>query len=290
MQTDRPSRRMLWPDGPLPLMMSRCATAGRVRFVMRLVRQSLLACPVLAIALSALGCAQHSSHGPDSVRLGVPLQQYGTMRSVMREGSTEARAALRDWSGPNTVAVGAIEGLDGEITIVDGETWVSRVRDGRVVTSGPDVGPRDQATLLVASPVQHWRTIRLDAPATGADLEAAIERAAALHGMNTSQPFPFILSGTAASLDMHIINGFCPHSGGEAAAEREPRRITLAEATPVTIVGFYARDSQGVLTHHGTSVHAHAILEGQEGRMTGHIDSVGVQAGATLRLPDVTPP
>lgn len=249
--------------------------------------QTLWACSAAILSLATFGCAHRGAESPIP---DAAIHQFGTMRSVMREGLTESRTSLTDWKGPDTIAVGAVEGLDGEITIVDGGVWVSRVRDGRVLTSGPAVQEDDHATLLVASREQRWQTIRLDAPLAGADLEAAVERAAAQHGVDTSQPFPFVIQATAASLDMHVINGFCPHSGGEAAVDRQPLRIALENPTPVTIVGFYARDSQGVLTHHGTSTHAHALFDGREGRVTGHIDSVGVRAGALLRLPDPTRP
>lgn len=208
------------------------------------------------------------------------------MRPVMREGSTEARTALRDWAEPHAVAVGAIEGLDGEITVVDGGVWVSRVRHGGVVTSGPAVAAEDQATLLTAMRVARWRSFRLDEGATGPELEGLIERAAAQQGIDTSRPFPFVIQGEAASLDMHVINGFCPLSGAEAAADREPWRLALAEATPATIVGFFARDSEGVLTHHGTAMHAHALLARDGGWTTGHVDSIAIEAGATLRVPE----
>ncbi len=208
------------------------------------------------------------------------------MRPVMREGSTQARTSLRDWAEPHTIAVGAIEGLDGEITVVDGGVWVSRVRDGGIATSGPAVAAEDQATLLTAMRVARWRSVRLDEGATGPELEDLIERAAKKQGIDTARPFPFVIEGRAAALDMHVINGLCPHSGAEAAADREPWRLTLSEATPATIVGFFARHSEGVLTHHGTPIHAHALLARDGKRTTGHIDSIAIEAGATLRVPE----
>lgn len=247
-------------------------------------------CAVLGIAFCSFGCAGLARRQFDPTLATTSVQQFGEMRAVMREGSTEARVALRDCAGPHAIAVGAIEGLDGEITMVDGETWVSRVRDGDVVTSGPAVEIGEHATLLATSQVHAWRSITLDSPGTSTELEAMIERAAEQHGIDTSRPFPFVIDGTVTALDMHVINGFCPRGGGPGAAGREPRRIAMIEATPVTIVGFYARDSQGVFTHHGTSMHAHALLDGDGGRITGHIDSVEIQAGATLRLPHALPP
>jgi len=219
----------------------------------------------------------------------IPVQSFGAMRAVMRGGSTEARASLREWEGPDTIAIGAATGLDGEITMIDGQAWVSRVRGGEVITSGPEINPADQATLLVASRVREWSSTRLSTPLAGTHLEAAIALAASDHGIDTSKPFPFVIDGAATALEMHVVNGFCPHVG-EPDPGSEPSRFTLNEPTPVLIVGFYAKDAHGVLTHHGTSMHAHALLQRSGTRATGHIDSLAIQAGATLRLPDTRSP
>jgi hypothetical protein len=219
-------------------------------------------------------------------RTGVgTIEHYGEMMAVMREGQTQARVALAKCAGPHAFAVGAMEGLDGEITVIDGAAWVSRVRNGTFVTSGPEVVSTDQATLLIATRVNQWQTTRLDEATGGADLEAAIERVAAARGLDTSRALPFMIEGEATSLDMHVINGFCPSSGDAAAAGREPWRPTLAEPTHVVVVGFLARDSAGVITHHGTSIHAHALLTVDGQRVTGHIDSMTIASGAVIRVP-----
>jgi hypothetical protein len=83
---------------------------------------------------------------------------------------------------------------------------------------------------------------------------------------------------------MHVINGFCPHSGGGATAANQAWSFTGAPAG-VIIVGFYAAGAEGEMTHHGTAIHAHAVVPAGETRITGHVDSLTVGAGATLMLP-----
>ncbi|MCZ6837069.1 MAG: hypothetical protein O7G85_14930 [Planctomycetota bacterium] len=55
--------------------------------------------------------------------------------------------------------------------------------------------------------------------------------------------------------------------------------------TDAVIVGFFALDAAGVMTHHGTSIHIHAILSINGNTITGHIDRVSVLPGAILRIP-----
>jgi hypothetical protein len=50
-------------------------------------------------------------------------------------------------------------------------------------------------------------------------------------------------------------------------------------------VGFYAADAAGVLTHHGTAIHVHAIIEYDGRVLTGHIDGLTLKPGASLQLP-----
>lgn len=218
---------------------------------------------------------------PDSS--GVTL--FGEMRAVMRDGHTEARTSIADHAAiPHAYAVGAVQGLDGEITVVDGEAWVSRVRDGAVVTTGPGIVPQDRATLLAVAHVPEWRDIRL-VPGQGADIEGTIARAARDQGLDLSRPFPFLIEGTAVSGDIHVINGFCPRSGKETTPGNEPWRLRLSAPTRVIIVGFFASDSEGVMTHHGTAMHAHALLDAKGRRITGHVDEIAFDDGAVLRLP-----
>lgn len=210
----------------------------------------------------------------------------GQMRAVMREGHTEARIALVDLTcEPHAFAVGAMAGLDGEVTVIDGEVWITRVAKGRPVTFGPHAAPADRATLLVSSHVSAWRSMTLPAAAAGEALEAMIEHSARENGLDTSRPFPFQIEGELSALDLHVINGYCPHSGGDASDANKPWTFTTTARTPAKIVGFFAKNSEGVMTHHDTTIHAHAIIRLGEGPLTGHVDSFAVHAGVTLVLP-----
>ena len=55
-----------------------------------------------------------------------------------------------------------------------------------------------------------------------------------------------------------------------------------------TMVGVYAADAVGKLTHTATSTHAHLVyvdhVTGEQ--FTGHLERVGVGPDATLRVPD----
>ena len=233
---------------------------------------------IILTACAPIGCAPAQ-----------PLvEQHGAMREVMRQGRTESRISLADAvARSNTVAVGALEGLDGEITIVDGDVWVSRVSEGGLRITGPDLIETDHATLLTLAHVSRWRSISIKSPAEGRQLESLIEQTAQSQGIDTDKPFPFVIEGKMAGLDLHVINGYCPIATDPASVDAEPWRQKDTQFTDVTIVGFFAPGAAGVMTHHGTLVHAHAILSIDGRTITGHIDRVSVALGMILRVPAV---
>jgi hypothetical protein len=240
---------------------------------------SRFAVTILVLALLA-GC---STHGPAAI----DVQQHGGMREVMREGRTESRVDLMEIVDPGLIGVGALAGLAGEVTILDGQVWVARADGDDVRMSGPTPMPGDHATLLTVATVQQWQRVEcaMEGPVTGEALERLIERSAQAVGVDTDRPFPFVIDGVVEQLEIHCVNGFCPHASGPVPADAKPWRWSADDPLPVRIVGFYAPGAAGVMTHHGTSLHIHALLDAKGRVLTGHIDAVTLRPGASLRLP-----
>lgn len=214
------------------------------------------------------------------------VTQFGEMRAVMREGHTQSRIRLADAvARPHAVGVGALEGLAGEITIIDGDVWVSRVAEADLRITGPDPVDGDQASLLTLAHVAEWQTVTIETAAEGHQLESLIEQTAIERGVDTTEPFPFVIEGNLAGIDLHVINGYCPIATDPATVDAEPWRWSNPQPIDVIIVGFFAPDAAGVMTHHGTSVHMHAILSVDGKTITGHNDRVSITRGMTLRLP-----
>lgn len=247
----------------------------------------LVTVTVLAAACSEEPTANHQ----DQPKIGIAptVKHFGAMRKVMRDGQAEARIRLTDTvRQPHAYAVGALEGLAGEVTIIDGDVWVARVNaDGRLIVTGTSPEPEDAATLLTVAHVANWQTTAFTADSTGKSLESYIERFARSRGIDTSQPFPFKMEGQVKALNLHVINGYCPIATNPKTQAKQPWRSAELEHANVTIIGFYAPDAVAVMTHHGTAIHAHAscAVDGQQ--IMGHIDQVTVAAGMTLSIPDV---
>lgn len=208
-------------------------------------------------------------------------EQYGAMREVMREGKTEARVTVCDVAGDRSrFGVGALEGLGGEVTIDAGEVWVSRVDAGKPVTTGPRCMPTDRATLLSIGSIDHPVTSTIDVAVANESLDDAIARAGAAGGAGRG-PFMFAIDATATAIRAHVIAGSCAHADPDA----EALRLSIDSPLVVRVIGLYAEGAPGILTHHGSNVHMHAILTFEGERMTAHVDSISLAAGARLTVP-----
>ena len=218
------------------------------------------------------------------------VQAFGTMREAIGMGKHQGRVILRDLIvKPNFFAVGALEGLGGEITIHDGKVFVTRVDNaGNLQTLAEGDGAAMQATLLLGAYVSEWVSIFIPHDVPPEEVDNFIRTEAKFQGIDTQRPFPWTVEGSLSSIHVHVIHGACP-----VHARRNQQTIPAAQrpfdwhtkTLSGTVVGIYAPDAAGRMTHPGSSVHAHLIFTYDGERATGHLEKVGFASGAVLRLP-----
>lgn len=234
------------------------------------------------LSVFVAGCAEPSGRQPE-------VLQYGRMHDVLSGGAGKAvqLVSLADaLKEPHACAVGALAGLEGEITIVDGSAWVARPAGAGLRIDGPSSTSKDGAALLLLSHVAEWDRFTIEKDLAGEALDAFIADKARGAGLDMAQPFAFVIEGSVTDLQLHVLNGMCPMKPGVALAEGEkPWQHRMGNPQNATVVGFYAADSVGNMTHPGTSIHAHAILDVNGQAVTGHIERIAVAAGAVLRIP-----
>ncbi|MBC8310565.1 MAG: hypothetical protein ISR75_06130 [Phycisphaerales bacterium] len=209
------------------------------------------------------------------------VTQHGGMRDALREGNTQARISFEEiTSKPHSFAVGALTDLEGEITIFDGLIVVAKTNDGVTAKSSTPSGD-ETATLLTLAYVKNWSE---DTLPHNLPFEEAVEVVAKRNGIDTDEPFPFYVNATTTNYEMHVINGFCPVASPDLPPEDQPWRLH-GEETEMLIVGFFAKNQEGVMTHHGSNIHIHGLdTSGAEGA-SGHLDSVNIAPGSTIFVP-----
>lgn len=207
-----------------------------------------------------------------------PIAQYGTLADALHGGAPAAGVELGRVTTPHSVGLGIAEGLAAEIAVVDGEVWVGRTENatGYALEYGPNNGRK--VSFLALAEVARWREITLARDISWSELDDRLAGAAKANGLG--ERWPFVIQGRFDELDAHILRGACPRADPSAP---EPVRSPWKRADG-RLVGFFASDAGGELTHHGECTHVHVVLD-RPTLFVGHVDSVTVLAGATLRLP-----
>lgn len=236
----------------------------------------------IALGPGIASCAATEEPAPAGAWRG-DIERWGTLREALRNGQDQARVAVADVAREDVYALGALEGLRGEITVIDGEVWISAGDVQRPLTTrGPT---QARATVLFAAEVREWRAIVVEEDVDPSELDLYIADQARVAGLDPSRPFPFVVEGELRHVSLHVLAGECPLRarmlGQELASP--PYRLHCA-STAGRLVGLYAADSAGILCHMGSRTHVHVLLE-RDGGLTGHVETVGLAAGAVLRLP-----
>ena len=222
------------------------------------------------LLLLALACSP--SNAPSDG--GLETQVYGEMREVLREGRSHGRVEVSSVTHSDSIGVGALAGLEGEVTILDGRALVSRLEDDRITVR--EARPEEQAALLVTARVGEWREVQLPDCEDYDALDSNVRSALVEAGFEPDVPTPVRITGAAGRLRLHVIAGACPIANPDGPA---PWRFD-GPAEEVTLVGFFAEGAAGRLTHHNHSSHLHAST----GEVVGHLDDVQLR-GARLFLP-----
>ncbi|HIG85864.1 MAG TPA: hypothetical protein EYQ25_02365 [Planctomycetes bacterium] len=213
------------------------------------------------------------------------FRAWGSMREVLRNGKTEGRVKLSVLNDPAMIGVGAMAELSGELTIDWGVPHVVAASGDQVTFLTPGDGA--QATLLALAKVPAWEEYSLPAISSLEELESIIAATAKEQGIDTGAvpAIPFRVTGRFEGLCLHVLNGSCPIANPEGP---EPWRLTDANAEGA-LIGFYAENAAGQLTHHGQRSHVHAIVTTSAGgKAGGHVDHTRVREGASLFLPAST--
>lgn len=214
------------------------------------------------------------------------LTSYGTLREALRDGRTGGRVALSELDlGPDSFGVGALAGLAGEITLDGGTAWITEPdgRGGLVTTTQP--GARE-ATVLFVARCASWSEHVVERDVSPAELDAYLGGLVEQAGFAPGARLPFVVDGPLAEVHAHVIAGECPIRARmlEQPVTHPPFELRAARLEG-RLVGLWARQAGGELTHMGSDTHLHLLWRHAGATATAHVESVGLAAGSVLRLP-----
>jgi alpha-acetolactate decarboxylase len=203
----------------------------------------------------------------------------GALRTIM-SGNIQAVLSLDSLSNKKHLyALGAVENLKGEIQIIDSKPSNSFVVDSTLTIMD---SYKLKAALLVYAEVDEWESFQIENITTKSDLEEKVFETAKSQGVNIEKPFPFLLEGTAALLDWHVINWKEDDTIHNHKKHTESGLNGTLRNTEVEIIGFYSTKHKAVFTHHTTNMHMH--FKTDDNSVAGHIDDIRISS-LTLSLP-----
>jgi acetolactate decarboxylase len=208
------------------------------------------------------------------------LTVSGSMHATMRQGRIGGSVDLDTLADRDGLyGLGPALGLRGEVTIYDGESYVSRVAgDGAVVVRRTyDESP----PFFVHTHQRTWNEYTL--PPTVRNLEQLQDYIDDV-SIGTSRPFAFRLTGVAEHAELHVMNvpeGLIPESMKQAHRYQESYTLT---DEPVDILGFFSTSHQGIFTHPASYQHLHVLT--RDRRQMGHLDALRIGEGMKLFLPE----
>ena len=221
------------------------------------------------------------------------IVQYGKMHEAIGQQQHQGRVQLKQlMERPHFFGVAALEKLQGEATILDGKVTITRVDTKGQLKSDESTPPDQQATLLVGAFVPSWTEHKVAANVGVDEFEKYIADEAAKAGLKSAEPFVFTIEGEFSKLRLHVINGACPMHARlrkiKLPKENQPAEIER-EKVSGTIVGVFAKDAVGNITHPATSTHMHLVFkDSTSGKIvTGHVEQIGLLEGSVLRFPSL---
>ena len=245
-----------------------------------------LLCVAMAFSVLAFASAA-AEEGPKRFE----LIQFGSMHEAIGQQQHEGRVRLGDLiSRPNFYGVAALEKLQGEVTLYDGKITVTGVTaDGQLEPAAGELADK-QATLLVGAYVPAWLKRPVTRTINAEQFDQYIARAALESGIKTSEPFLFTVEGEFSDVYLHVINGACPiHARLKKKQIPQASQAFESEMSTVkgTLVGVYAKDAVGKLTHPATSTHVHLLYQDPKTgeNVTAHLERFSVGSGSLIGLP-----
>lgn len=228
----------------------------------------------ILLAISLISCQSNKND-----LINVDVSNAGALRTIM-SGDVSSVISLDSLkSKEHLFALGALENLKGEIQIFDGSPSNSVVlNDSLKITDTYNVN----ASLLVYSEVKEWNAYKIDDNKTKSQLETKIFELAEANDIDTEEPFPFLIEGTVASLDWHVINW----KDGDVEHNHKKHKESGLNGTlknrEVVIIGFYSTKHKAVFTHHTTNMHMH--FKTIDNTLAGHVDDVNINQ-VKIKLP-----
>ncbi len=222
------------------------------------------------------------------------VEYIGAQKDIFVSGKAASVVSLEDLEGHKGLyAMGPVDGLDGEITIIDSKPYITKVRGSDYVM---DNTFKHGAFFLVWTEQSKWTDVPVPDDVKGyVDLQRFVKSQAQTAGIDVTKPFPFLLSGIPSEIKWHIN---IDRTEGKPITKElfaKSKEHFVIKNEPVDIIGFYSEHHAGVfLTKYApaiseasgrtNAIHIHFVS--RVSKAAGHIDELTLRGNTVLRLPN----
>lgn len=183
----------------------------------------------------------------------------------MWEGQLSGLIAMDSLAVPGIYGLGPLEYLQGEITLVDGRSFISYMENDSTVVV--EESTHVSAPFFVHQHVSEWDTLVLGADVVDLlTLDAFLTKRYA----DREAPFFFRLKGKLTEATAHVMDvppGTIINGPGDAHASQKRFAVNDAE---VELIGVFSMQHKTVFTHHDSNIHVHLITSDRT--LMGHLD------------------
>jgi acetolactate decarboxylase len=211
----------------------------------------------------------------------VKVEYKGAFLEIMHDGDLSARIDLKQLQNrSNLYALGIAEDLQGEITVLDGQPYLTQVKKNQPSLSSTFA---IKAALLVFSTVNSWsETVVPDSVKSYGQLEAYLPKLAKANGIDPSKPFPFVLEGRFDAT-WQILDWDEKMNKRELMNHQALGLHGEEKNSNGSIIGFYSTKHQKVWTYHYTYMHLHGYFPDK--KIAPHLDNLTLKDSVVVKLP-----
>lgn len=200
----------------------------------------------------------------------------GAMKNVMWKGELKGNILLDTITNKKHLyGMGPLEGLKGEIMIIDGNCFVSKYKTDTSAMISLDY--KVKAPFFGYANIEKWDTINLPQNIeTIKDLDAYLEQIK----NRKQEPFFFTIETEIENASIHIMN--LPENvkvtSPQIAHEKGQKDYSI-QNRKVILVGFFSTQHQTIFTHHDTYTHIHLMTA--DYTLMGHVDEMKLKKGTS---------
>ena len=199
----------------------------------------------------------------------------GEMRDVMWKGELKGKIATDSLNTEETYGLGPVEFLKGEILLIEGQSYVSKVVDS--ISHEVNKVPSVSAPFFVYSSNSNLKVVEFNRDNyTLKELEEYIN----LMYIDYDQPLLIRIDGIFENIKVHSVN--LPEGKKVSSPDEAHQGLTQYDFKNISgsLIGFFSRHHKAVFTHHDSFFHAHFISDDRE--VLGHIDETDFNSSKVI--------